>query len=92
MVMIDAIAITIGTIARNEAKTKISTSRAPTPPIRASIRTPGPSVSAPESATSASKPVSFTGAPATVASSSAARAASSASGFSPKTASGSGRG
>ena len=40
--MIAGIAIISGTIARNEANTKISTSSAPKPPTRASRSTPGP--------------------------------------------------
>ena len=58
--MIDTIAITIGTTARNDANTKASTSSAPRPPIRASSRTPGPSPP-PLSCCSASKPVRCTG-------------------------------
>ena len=64
--MIETIAITIGTNARNEAKTKASTTSAPRPPISASSSTPGPSLSAPESSNRASNPVSCTGSPATV--------------------------
>jgi hypothetical protein len=61
VVMIEAIAITSGTTARNDAKTKASTTSAPTPPTTASISTPGPPLSPPVSRASASKPVSFTG-------------------------------
>ena len=40
--MIETNAISSGTRARNEAKTKVSTTSAPRPPISASSRTPGP--------------------------------------------------
>ncbi len=40
--MIEAIAIRIGTIARNEPNTKASTNSAPKPPSSASSNTPGP--------------------------------------------------
>ena len=43
VVMIEAIAIRIGTIASSEPNTKASTSSAPSPPNSASISTPGPS-------------------------------------------------
>ena len=65
--MIEMKAITIGTKARNEAKTNASTSSAPTPPITASRSTPGPSLSPPLSSASASKPVRCTGLAATCA-------------------------
>jgi hypothetical protein len=87
--MIEDTAITIGTTARKEAKTKASTMSAPAPPSSASSRTPGPSPPAPLSSARASKPVRCTGAPATVAPSSAALAAFSAFAFSPNWASGS---
>ena len=90
--MIEAMAISRGTTARNEAKTNVRTASAPRPPSTASTRTPGPSLSAPESSNSASKPVRRTGSPATVAPSSAADAASSAAGFSPNAEFGSGCG
>ena len=90
--MIEQKAISSGTTARNDANTKASTSSAPKPPTSASIRTPGPSLSAPLSSNSASNPVSFTGSPATVRSPRAALAAFSASGFSPNCESGSGVG
>src|SRR5918996_978262 len=67
VVKIETIAIPSGTTARNEAKTKLSTIRAPNPPSTASSSTPGPSPPPPLSSASASKPVSFTGAPPTVA-------------------------
>ena len=54
VVMIDTIAMNIGTSARNDANTKASTARAPRPPTTASIRMPGPSASSPLSSTSAS--------------------------------------
>ena len=41
--MIEAIAMKIGTSARNDANTKASTSSAPRPPSSASSSTPGPS-------------------------------------------------
>ena len=66
VVMIDTIAITSGTTARNEAKTNSSTTSAPSPPMTASASTPGPSPP-PLSSASASKPVTWTGAPPTVA-------------------------
>ncbi len=47
--MIETNAISSGTTARNEAKTKARTRRAPNPPSSASISTPGPSESSPES-------------------------------------------
>ena len=84
--MIDTIAITIGTTARNEAKTNSSTTSAPTPPMIASTRTPGPSVP-PLSPSSASKPVTWIGAPATVAPASASLASRAASVLLPKSAS-----
>ena len=90
--MIDTTAMKIGTTARKEANTNVSTSSAPKPPISASISTPGPSLSAPESSIRASNPVRWTGAPPTVASRRAALAAFSARGFSPKNESGSGCG
>ena len=55
--MIETIAITIGTIARNDANTNASTASAPRPPTSASISTPGPSLPPPLSSGSASKPV-----------------------------------
>ena len=73
--MIETIAIMIGTIARNEANTKASTSSAPKPPSSASRSTPGP-LPPPLCTDSASKPVTCTGAPATVAPFSAAVGAS----------------
>ncbi len=90
--MIEQKAISSGTRARKDAKTKASTSSAPKPPTSASISTPVPSLSAPLSSARASKPVSFTGSPATVRSARAALAAFSASGFSPNWESGSGGG
>jgi hypothetical protein len=89
--MIDAIAMKIGTSARKEANTKLSTISAPTPPSTASSSTPGPS-SPPLACWSASKPVRCTGAPPTAAPASAVRAFSSAFGLSPKAESGSGFG
>jgi hypothetical protein len=91
VVMIETTAMKIGTTARNEAKTKVSTASAPRPPSTASSRTPGPSLP-PLCSARASKPVRCTGRPPTVAPSSAARAARSALGFSPKAESGSGCG
>jgi hypothetical protein len=88
--MIDAIAITSGSTARKDAKTKASTTSAPSPPSTASSRTPGP-WPPPRCADSASSPVRRTGPPATVASPSAARAARSASGLDPKSDSAPGR-
>jgi hypothetical protein len=82
VVMIEATAMKIGTIARNEANTNASTASAPAPPISASTRTPGP-LSPPLSCWSASNPVRWTGAPATLAPRSVARAFFSASGLSP---------
>ncbi len=61
LVRIETIAMRIGTIARKEAKTKVSTTSAPKPPSKASRKTPGPSESAPLSSASASKPVRCTG-------------------------------
>ena len=90
--MIETIAITSGTTARKEAKTKVSTSSAPTPPISASSSTPGPSLSAPESSASASKPVRCTGCAGDRGALERALAAFSARGFSPKAESGSGCG
>ena len=66
VVKIETIAIPIGTIARKDAKTKLSTISAPKPPSTASSSTPGPSPPPPLSSASASKPVSLTGAPPTV--------------------------
>ena len=90
--MIETIAMKIGTIARNDANTNVSTASAPSPPSTASSSRPGPSLSAPLSSNSASKPVRCTGWPATVVPSSAALAAFSACGFSPNAESGSGCG
>ena len=81
-VMIEVIAISSGTSARNEAKTKARTAIAPAPPSSASTSTPGP-LPPPLWAWSASKPERWTGAPATVAPFSAARARFSALGLSP---------
>ena len=90
--MIETKAMKIGTIARNEANTNVSTASAPSAPSTASSSRPGPSLSAPLSSNSASKPVRCTGWPATVAPFRAALAAFSALGFSPKAESGSGSG
>ncbi len=89
--MIEAIAIMIGTTARNEAKTKASTTSAPTPPSSASRKTPGPSPP-PVDCWSASNPVTWTGAPPTVEPATAALTSLAACGLSPKLESGSGRG
>jgi len=61
VVGIATIAISSGTTARNEAKTKLRTTSAPTPPSNASTTTPGP-LPPPDSCWSASKPVRWTGA------------------------------
>ena len=90
--MIEANAMTIGTIARKDANTNTSTASAPRAPSVASSRSPGPPESAPLSSARASKPVRCTGWPATVAPLSAALAAFSAFGFSPNAESGSGVG
>jgi hypothetical protein len=57
--MIEITAVTSGTSARNEAKTKPRTTSAPNPPITASSSTPGPPLP-PLSLVSASKPVRCT--------------------------------
>jgi predicted ribonuclease toxin of YeeF-YezG toxin-antitoxin module len=58
-------AISKGTTASTDAKTKTRTNSAPKPPITASSSTQGPSLS-PLSSVSASNPVTRTGSPATV--------------------------
>ncbi len=65
VVMIETIAIKIGTKARSDAKTKARTISAPTPPSTDSSSTPVP-LSLPLAFWSASNPVTWTGAPATV--------------------------
>ena len=90
--MIETNAIKSGTRARKEAKTKVSTTSAPSPPSTASSKTPGPPLSAPLSSASASNPVRCTGRPPTSASSTTRLAALSACGFSPKADVGSGCG
>src|SRR3984893_13810337 len=90
-VMIEAIAIAIGTSARNEPNTNARTNSAPTPPSNASTSTPGP-LPPPLWFANASKPVRWTGAPATVAPASALLARLAASGLSSKACLGSGGG
>jgi hypothetical protein len=91
-VMIETKAMSSGTSARKEAKTKTRTRSAPKPPSRDSTSTLDPWLSAPLSSISASMPVSRTGAPATVRPSSARRAAFAASRASPHCEFGSGGG
>ena len=91
VVRIETIAIMIGTIARNEANTKASTSRAPNPPSSASTSTPGP-LPPPLWTDSASNPVRCTGEPPTVMPLRAAVAFLAASGLSLKACLGSGGG
>ena len=50
--MIETKAMRTGTRARKDAKTKVRTTSAPTPPTSASMRTAGPPLSSPESVAS----------------------------------------
>jgi hypothetical protein len=83
VVMIATKAMSSGTTAVTEPKTKTRTSSAPKPPISASASTPGPSLP-PLSSLNASNPVTRTGCPATVRPRSARVAAWAAAGFSPQ--------
>ena len=87
--MIETTAIPIGTTARKEAKTKVSTTSAPDPAEHRLEQHPGAVAAGAESSARASKPVRCTGAPPTVTPLSARPAAFSAFAFSPNCASGS---